>query len=41
MADNNIISKETELNLPSFTEMLNDVYIKVNNTTFIHISNNK
>lgn len=34
MADNNIISKETELNLPSFTEMLNDVYIQVNNTTF-------
>lgn len=34
MADNNIISKETELNLPSFTEMLNDVYKQVNNTTF-------
>lgn len=34
MADNNIISKETELNLKSFTEMLNDVYLQVNNTTF-------
>jgi translation initiation factor 2 beta subunit (eIF-2beta)/eIF-5 len=34
MTDSNIIFKKNELNLPSFTEMLDDVYLQINNTTF-------
>jgi len=34
MTDSNIIFKKNELNLPSFTEMVDDVYLQINNTTF-------